>query len=199
MKIDIPTDCTKIHILLSGGMDSAILLYLLSKENILSGRNLPIKCYTMSPNKSLLVTNRVLKWFNDRDIFVKHQRFGKRGYIIKFVVDTILLLERGYVYTGCNKVLVDEFTPTVYIEGDTPPARGSAHSEYHIRPFIDMDKSQIMDIYIKENILDLLKLTNSCGALIGGKTQCGGCYFCMERAWAAKKLNLTDTPLPIEE
>jgi 7-cyano-7-deazaguanine synthase in queuosine biosynthesis len=87
----------------------------------------------------------------------------------------------------------------VYIKGDTPPVRGKAHGEYHLRPFIELDKTQIMNIYIKENILDLLELTNSCGALINGKTQCGGCYFCMERSWAAKNLNLIDNPLPIEE
>jgi hypothetical protein len=199
MKIDIPDDCTKIHILLSGGMDSAVLLYLLAKENTSSGRNLPIKCYTMSPNRSLIVTKRVLKWFSGRGIITEHQRLGKRGYTIKFAVDTILSLEKGYVYTGCNKVLIDEFVPSVYIEGDTPPVRGDVHGEYHIRPFIEMDKTQIMDIYIKENIVDLLELTNSCGALINGKVQCGGCYFCMERSWAAKKLNLNDNPLPVEE
>ena len=60
MRIPIPEDCEKINVLLSGGADSALLLFLLMKERKLTSRNIPIKCYVMdSPNEA---HKDVLKW-----------------------------------------------------------------------------------------------------------------------------------------
>lgn len=108
---------------------------------------------------------------------------------IRDAVERILSVYPGVVMTGCNKV-VTHFTPTVYIPGDTPPVRGPALNEYHLRPFIDIDKVEILQMYVQENILDLLKLTRSCGR--PGLDRCGGCYFCMEREWATSMLNICD-------
>ena len=58
MKIHIPEDCTQINVLVSGGADSALLLYLLVLEN--RTRNLPIVCYGMMKRKNLFHIENVV-------------------------------------------------------------------------------------------------------------------------------------------
>ncbi len=113
----------------------------------------------------------------------------KEKTFIRPTVEKILGVRGGVVYTGCNKVVTEHFTPIVYIPNDTPPVRGPALNQFHIRPFIDWDKIQILSVYQDRDILDLLYMTRSCGAASG---ICDGCYFCMERAWAAQSLDIPD-------
>ena len=47
MRIHIPSDCEKIHVLFSGGIDSTILLYLLLLEKQ-TRPDLEIKCYGLN-------------------------------------------------------------------------------------------------------------------------------------------------------
>jgi len=134
------------------------------------------------------VVTKIQEWFLQKN-YEYTQILLRKRYLIREVVENILITSGGYVYSGCNKVLTDEFTPTVYIKGDTPPFRGPPFNDHHIRPFIDMDKKEIMELYVNENVLDLLKLTISCGI---SSEPCGGCYFCMERKWAAALLGIND-------
>lgn len=192
MKITIPEDCKKIIVLFSGGVDSSLLLFLLMQERQRTGRMLPIKCYTMwlegyqgNPTLGTAYIN-VLRWISDyfhEDIPI--QTIPK--FYIREAVSNILLIDAGYVYTGCNFVLHNEFTPSVYIRGDTPPVRGPAFNEFHLRPFIDLPKDVIIQEYKKLDILDLLKITVSCGI---SDTPCGGCYFCLEREWGIEKAGI---------
>ena len=192
MTIKIQSDCEKINVLFSGGMDSSILLFLLQKQLYEENRTIPILSYTMPTADAVNNVKRVQEWFTMKGINFSNKKLYK-NYNIRELVENILLTEGGYVYSGCNKVLTDEFTPTIYIKNDTPPFRGPPYNDKHIRPFIDMDKKEIMQLYVTENVLDLLKLTRSCGIKNkDGVEKCGGCYFCMERQWAANLLNIND-------
>jgi hypothetical protein len=188
MKITIPDDCKKISVLFSGGMDSTALLYLLVTQH----RDIPIKCYSMKVGVEEKVCPRILSWFSDHlQVDIPLQFLSRHPMLIRPTVETIQLIDPSYVYSGCNKVVTDQFTPTKYIKNDTPPVRGPALNSHHIRPFINIDKRDIVKIYYEYGILDLMELTFSCGSLEKqGKDffPCGQCYFCMERAWALQSI-----------
>lgn len=183
MKIDIPEDCKKISVLWSGGMDSTILLYLLVTQH-----QIPVKCYSMQVGMETKVCPEILSWFSEKlNMEIPFQFLSKYPMRIRPAVETIQLIDPSYVYTGCNLVVTDQFTPTKYIKDDTPPVRGPTLNDRHIRPFIDMDKRDIVKMYQTYDVMDLLELTFSCGSPNKTKTEfsaCGACYFCMEREWA---------------
>lgn len=191
MRITIPSDCKKIHILFSGGMDSSILLYLLAKQVMEDVRDIPIICHTFLGGISKSAANKVIQFITKKfTVHISHRYHGNK-YKIREITHLIQTTEPGYVFSGCNKVVDGVFTPTQYIPGDTPPWRGPALNNQHIRPFIEMDKIAIVQIYVDENVLDLLSLTHSCG--VSGNDKCGGCYFCMERQWAIDFFGIIDT------
>lgn len=186
MQISIPENTENINLLISGGADSTLLAFLLSKQTV---KNINLHILNSGPISVHVVENIVsyLRNIFGNRYFLNY--FKNRKFLIREATEIILSVYPGVVYTGCNKV-VTHFTPTVYIPGDTPPVRGSAFNENHIRPFIDMDKVSIFQIYKDENILELLSLTRSCG--VHGIGRCGGCYFCMERSWAAQINEIND-------
>ena len=162
------------------------MLYLLSKQT-----DKPIICHSFH-KKSNEVVIPIIDYLEK--IFGKRYHYfclNRKNMILRNAAELILSVYPGVIFTGCNKV-VTHFTPTVYIPGDTPPVRGPALNEHHLRPFIEMDKIDILKLYLEENILDLLSMTRSCGVPGPGASRCGGCYFCMERSWAATELNIND-------
>lgn len=191
MNIDIPDDCTQVNVLVSGGVDSTILLFLLLQQS-----KVPVKTFTFAPRNNLLndtslkTVSTVLNWLEKYFTISKiPNRIIKKPRWIRKIVEDVSLIEPGYVYTGCNKVIYDEFTPTIYIPGDTPPVRGDSFGDIHLRPFINIDKIEIIRLYQQYDVLDLLRLTHSCGI---SSIPCRGCYFCMERRWATERLGIVD-------
>lgn len=190
MRIKLPSDCQKIHVLFSGGMDSSLLLYLLAKEVKLGGKEIPIICHAFKKNIRPDLQRSIISKINDTFSLNIELRIHNGRFLIRQLTHLIQTTEPGYVFSGCNKVVEDKFIPTVYLPGDTPPVRGPAHNEKHVRPFIEIDKVGILQTYIEENILDLIPLTYSCGR--SNIEPCNGCYFCLERKWAMDTLNITE-------
>lgn len=185
MKIDIPEDCKSVNVLFSGGVDSTILLFLLLQQ---VSQSIPVNTFVFKTyfddTENL---DNVIFWIENR-FNIKLPIFKVPKRYIRHAAENIHTLYGGYVYSGCNKV-VYHIVPSNYIDGDTPPVRGEAYPKYHIRPFINMDKIEVMKLYQTYDILDLLPLTKSCGFSKEGS--CGGCYFCLERQWAVEALGIS--------
>jgi 7-cyano-7-deazaguanine synthase in queuosine biosynthesis len=62
------------------------------------------------------------------------------------------------------------------------------HEYFRIRPFTNLDKRDLFEIYKEENLLnDLYPLTFSCST-INVKEHCNTCWFCQERLWGFGKM-----------
>jgi 7-cyano-7-deazaguanine synthase in queuosine biosynthesis len=190
MKIDVYPEYKVTNILFSGGMDSTILLYLLAKEIHQNNHDIKIICNAFGSSRTKKNLIPIIEYIENKFSVDVQLIKIRKTQLIRNIVKNLLDIYDGIVYSGCNKVITDKFTPTKYIPNDTPPVRGPAYNEFHLRPFIDMDKVELMNIYIEESILDLLKITHSCGTMPNG--HCGECYFCMERIWAANSLGIKD-------
>lgn len=173
-----------ISIMASGGADSTLLAFYFAKYY--ADRH-PRLFLIGATEENTVRLHRICGKIHDLTKYQYPVTTFKEKTFIRPTVEKILGVLGGAVYTGCNKVETQAFTPTVYIEGDTPPVRGPALNEFHIRPFIDWTKIQILRKYKEHGILDLLYMTRSCGLATG---VCGGCYFCMERSWACATLDI---------
>ena len=183
MNIKIPNDCKEIHILYTGGLDSALLLYLLAKQY----QNVPVFSHTFH-TKAITTLNNTIKFVEEtekklnRKIIKNIYGNGSSSvlWIRKYVEFVQKLHNNCYVFSGCNRVPERKFIPEFL--NTRIPSRGEPGNERHIRPFIDILKPQITAMYKEEKIVDLIKYTRSCGSVNGG--ECGICFFCHERRWA---------------
>jgi 7-cyano-7-deazaguanine synthase in queuosine biosynthesis len=187
MQIYIPNNCPQINVLFSGGVDSSLLLYLLTRQN---KNNIPIHVFGMLKQKRERHFYIVLSWLETHLNTEYNKQLTTRFFFIRdFVKNTLdISPDNSVTYSACNKVVTGIFTPTRYIPGDTPPVRGPAFNERHIRPFIDISKIEICQVYKQFTLQPLFNLTHSCGIDI--ENHCGECYFCMERAWGVQESNL---------
>jgi tRNA(Ile)-lysidine synthase TilS/MesJ len=186
----IPTDAKKITVLISGGIDSTLLLYMLAKEIYETQSQTHLDCVSFRGGSvDVKQIKPIIEYIQNKfSTNITYNHSAPRRWIRDVVREVFEVCGSDYVFTGCNKVIVDEFFPTKHIPGDTPPDRGESFNERHIRPFIEWDKKEIIQYYIKHDIIDLLKMTHSCGFLF--QNECGECYFCMEKIWATKILNI---------
>jgi len=180
--------------MLSGGMDSSLMLFLILKEMLNLEKSIILTVFNVpkahSKTQSRKIVNFLEKEFSISinltyigDITLPHNK------IINVPVGYILdnkLVER--VYSGINKNPPFEF-PNV-----TAPKRRPSNSVIPDNlsfPFIRLYKTHILEIYKKFNILKLADLTHSCEMQVNN-IRCNMCFHCYERAWAYKELNLID-------
>lgn len=176
---DIP-ESGALSILCSGGMDSTLIaLYL--------AINVPERkpvAFTFGNEKMKEPLRHIFDWIYQKTGYQYPITYFREKTFIRPTVEKILGVRGGVVFTGCNLVVPDQFQPTVFIPGDTPPVRGPALNDQHLRPFIEWTKKDIVTMYRHLGAEDLIPLTRSCGeSFTEWSDVCGGCYFCLERAW----------------
>ena len=173
----------KIGVLLSGGMDSALLLYLLA----LYTPN-QINCYTVPKHDGAdLYVNSIIDWINTRlKKNIEHSfRVGNPNLHHEHIVGNALYLlknECDIFYLAGNA-----YPPSILPNG---PRRVRVQSVNVKQPFFDCYKTDILQGYVTWGVTDLLKLTHSCTEQKIGR--CNECWQCKERAWAFNELNMID-------
>jgi len=177
-------------ILLSGGIDSAILLYLLIKVN----PNIQIQPFTIAKTDgAYLYADPIIAHFNKKfnlmipqtivvgDPTVYHRlqsTTAVREIFEKYPVD--------YLYIGLNQ------NPPELANLPGAPMRDTKSTNPQIiLPFVDLYKHNILEFMYADNQEDLIDITHSCTEQSVGR--CNQCWQCTERAWAFEKLNKIDT------
>jgi len=175
----------RIGVFLSGGMDSALLLYLVAQQTPSC-----IQTFTVPKHDGAATyVQPIIDWVTSKteccihtpiilgDPDLPHQRI--LGDAINRVIRHNLC---DYFYIGDNS----------YPEHELPdgPKRIKMSSEKARYPFFHMTKIDILKLYLKHDIMDLLPLTHTCTEQSLGR--CGRCWQCRERAWAFEKCDIQD-------
>lgn len=178
-------EITKNHsigVLLSGGIDSAVLLFLILLENINTGNNFKINSYTMKrKDGSFDVVHDVYNFImtklslpKDPLIVVGDNTLSELAQVNSGIID--VLKYNDFVYVG----IIDN-RPEHSIGWVRPILKESFRIKY---PFLNLQKSHVIDILYKYNLDTLLTMTHSCNF----PTICGECNGCRERAWGIEQL-----------
>jgi len=191
VSIQLPDKNSRIGVLVSGGIDSAILYYLLLLENQFRGNRhkiLPISLIRKEGSKyfSSLVVGAVNQQFSIP--FAEPQLFGNNTLPeekqIKSLVDQALAKDFDTVYAG-----VIEQLPQHMVDWQPIPSKETARFK---TPFQSVNKSHIIDMVIKFKQETMFYITHSCADADYQVGRCGRCNGCNERTWGFKELGLCD-------
>lgn len=205
-----------LGIWLSGGADSSILCYLLAKhikENKLDYKIQPVTILKrIGDTCHLDVLDFIKKDLNCSDLFldiVVHNTSSKQEYDDSFFnvrLDHVVKGKYKYIYSGINQSPDKEaYTNGWKMSKEVQEVRGSMVTKLKIlcgvieldgvdyefgdiRPFVNLDKKEIANLYKEYNLLEsLFPLTNSCAGYSPANTHCEKCWWCKEREWAFGK------------
>lgn len=188
-------------VLVSGGMDSAILLFLILKEIADKNLNIDLTVYNV-PN----VADNAVEHSKDVVEFLE-QYFNTSIKLVNIGLGTAAplqlirkpateLITNGLVdmlYSGQNQFAPEAKLWPEYIRAESGFVRRDPNSpdEPHARfPFIKLYKYHILELYRQFNLLELARITHSCTTQTAGK--CAECLWCREREWAFTRLGLVD-------
>ena len=217
MSVDlfIPEDAKKIGGWFSGGADSTLLLFLLTKK--IREEKLPVTILPMSvrrgrpwnPVYAAAVIDWITDYFNAEDIIEHHRVYyppledSHQCEHQEFVDRVIELVgsdkEIHYMYSGITQNPDQEIQKT-FRDGVNKEEgiRGKDAERRKVQgpflnPFFDVDKRWVAEQYEKHGLMDtLFPLTRSCEGFerdTGNYTRhCGKCWWCEERKWAFGRL-----------
>ena len=191
ISIILPKKKSKIAVLVSGGLDSAILYYLLLLENKLRGNIheiVPISVMRKEGSKyfSSLVVGHVNQAFQlpYHDPIIVGDNTLPEEEQVKSGVNQAIELGFDIVYAG-----VIEQLPQHMINWQPIPSKETAKFK---TPFQSINKSHIIDIIVKCKQEPLFYITHSCSGEQSQVGRCNGCNGCNERRWGFEQLELTD-------
>lgn len=185
----------RIGVMLSGGADSAILLYLLALERKMEGSDQELIPFTVARpdgawnyvkpivdkiNQMLGTTIRDPIQVGDPTLHHSQQgRSGEREARSKYKID--------HFYYGSQQHPPKEL---IELPGIYPNRPDCIEMPGTTIPFALVDKRHTLGLYEVFQAWPLIELTHSCTALTEGR--CGECYNCKEREWALSKLEIND-------
>lgn len=191
MKIDIDIRL-KYGILLSGGLDSSVLLYLIIKNS----PNINIQPFTIPKHDgAILYADPVIEHFNKKfnlliprtipvgDPNTHHRLQSKtatKEIFEKYKVDKLF-------------IAINQNPPELSSLPGAPQRDKKSNNPKILFPFVDLYKDEILRIMIEEKQEDLADITHSCTERSIGR--CTVCWQCTERSWAFSKIGILDTGL----
>lgn len=188
IKIDLPAEPKTIGVLVSGGIDSAILLYLIYLQNRQMGN-----IHTIIP--MTVARKEGSKYFACYVVKQVQQSFGIQ-YESPYCVGDNTVFEPQQVTTGMAHAL-DLGCDILFLgliqqrpEHAVNWNRFRPHDTLLCRfPFHKVQKSHVIDLVRVAKQEALFHITHSCDMEVG---KCGYCNGCRERAWAFNELQVED-------
>ena len=176
-------------IMLSGGLDSAVLLAMMIKAGITN-----VQPFTINKiDGSLGHATRVVDYFNVKfglsipatilvgDPTVHHSLQGRIA-----VNDIIANYGIDLLFNALNRN-----PPLLDALPNAPKRTSRSPIEMLKLPFVGMYKTHIIDFMYQIEETNLMNITHSCTEQVYGR--CNICWQCQERQWAFSQLNKIDT------
>lgn len=167
-----------IGFMLSGGLDSSLLLHICCKIKLEENLNCKLALYTIPEEDSLElamgVNDYIARHFNLLlNINTVGQPTMHHSVRIMFSIPEAL--------KSCDYLLLgDTSNPPVKLDGDEPKRIRSTYPNI-VQPFFDYTKKDTVALCIELNLTQLMKISRSCAHLT--KRVCNECWFCKEREW----------------
>ena len=180
----------RIGVLVSGGLDSALLYYLIKKLTLTDDR------YSVIPYT--IIRNDGSSRYAQPVIDYVHEILGiEQQYATKLEIDEIdselqvaagmrelRNTDRNLIYIGIIQTLEE------HALHDVPKPYVPTNSEMFNYPLKDLNKAHVVQLIVQLGLEKLFTLTHSCVYDID--TPCGDCNRCNERAWAFTQIGLID-------
>jgi hypothetical protein len=180
----------KYGIMISGGLDSAILLYLLVKSNPL----INIQPFTI-PKKdgAMIYANPIIDYINQIFNLSIPSTISVGDPSVHHRIQSKIAVEEIFKNYNIDTlfIAINQNPPELNDLPGAPMRDKKSNNSKIIFPFVDLYKDDILKLIIAENQISLIELTHSCTELSIGR--CNQCWQCNERAWAFNKLNLVDS------
>jgi predicted phosphoadenosine phosphosulfate sulfurtransferase len=180
----------RIAVLVSGGLDSAVLYYLVKYLSLQDSRY-DVTPYTLDrEDGSKTHAQPVIDYVHDKlncdRRLTRYVPLSTQDSNMQVSQGLSLVLKKttNIIYLGYIKTLPEHAMHGV------PPPFVAIDTEIVKHPFMSLTKAHIVDIAIKLDTIKLFELTHSCVYDIVGR--CGVCNRCNERAWAFEQLSLDD-------
>lgn len=189
--LSIPETAKTVGLNMGGGVDSSILLHMLTKYF----PELHLKVFTIDKLNEPNHARRVIQALNLQDRvthiikeYVATNDDQAYGYMTRAVLQNG---EVDFLFTGSNAVPA----PWVLDERNFKPPRRKTENPRPNElglPFLHLLKYHTIDLYYREGIEHILPLTHSCTEWDTGGDEV--CWWCQERRWAFSVLNKTYIP-----
>lgn len=187
--LDIDPD-KKYGILLSGGIDSAVLLYLIIKEF----PEINLQPFTIpKADGAFLYADPVVDHFNKKfdlqipnTISVGDPKVHHRQQSTTAVIDIFKNHPVDHLFIAIN-----QNPPELNDLPGAPMRDTKSDNPKIVFPFVTLLKTHILDFMFEYSQEDLIDITHTCTEQQIGR--CGKCWQCTERIWAFSQLGKTDT------
>lgn len=178
-EVDIPHHSGSSGIALSGGVDSAILLYIM----VMTLDMRPRVMFLENANSSEKAAREVLALINEwcaTDLELQMVPRFTTGTWLRHDING-MLTNLNVLYTGVTGNPPVDF-------GHTPPNRPRSNTDpRYVTPFLSLDKRASVFLYDHLNIgASLMDATHSCTTSL--ETPCGQCFQCREKQWAIEEV-----------
>jgi len=190
----IPNEARKIGLLISGGLDSSLMLYLITKEIKEKNSNVEFITYTVEQElkgtvhhtKKIINIIEELNNISITNIIVGASHAHTDYEIIYGTLDALNRERKSnqvldVLYLASTKV------PEELKNVNGAPRRDGRNIFSVVQPWSTVNKDEIVSYILKNNLLELVKNSHSC-TMISNK-HCGECWNCIERIWAFDKNN----------
>jgi 7-cyano-7-deazaguanine synthase in queuosine biosynthesis len=217
MNLEFNENHKKILLDVSGGADSSILLYMLIKYLQETNRtDTEVNVLTMAFDKKGRWTARYATQIIDfvikntkteqiKNHWVFYRKTAESNYIPEMEKHYIksenisLLMNGRTANPPLGETVINHKGELISLAETSPAPERNVNGNAEVyryypsftvyRPFVNLHKKEIKDLYKKHNLLDtLFPLTRSCEGFDyetnDYQTSCGRCWWCLERKWA---------------